>query len=251
MPHDPSAYGEAVAPFYDDWYGEDESVPDVVATVERLAAGGPVLELGIGTGRLAVPLVAAGLEVHGVDASAAMVGRLREKPGGQDVPVVLDDYGRTIPAHPSGWAVVLAAYNAVPNLTTAAEQARCFELVAAALRPGGAFVVEAFVPAPDAPPSGVDVRRVADHEVVLSVFRDDDEGDAVRGSLVSLTPGGVRLCPWAVRPVAPDELDGMATAAGLELALRHAGWREEPFHAGATRHVTVFRRPGGTVGGST
>lgn len=241
MAHDPSAYGEAIAPYYDEWYGDDGEVDDVVATVARLAGGGPVLELGIGTGRLALPLVAAGLEVHGIDASAAMVARLREKPGGQDVPVVLGDYGATVPTHPAGWAVVLAAFNAVPNLTTAEEQARCFRLVADALRPGGVFAVEAFVPAADAPASGVDVRKVDADEVVLSVFR--QEAGAVRGSLVTLAGSGVRLCPWAVRPVTPAELDRMAAAAGLVTESRHGGWRDEPVHGDATRHVTVFRRP--------
>lgn len=247
-PHeDPAAYGEAIADVYDDWYATVSDVEGTVAAVARLAAGGPVLELGIGTGRLALPLVAAGAEVHGVDASPAMVDRLRAKPGGAAVPVLVADFAERLPSVPGGFAVAFAAYNTFLNLTSGDAQARCLRLLAAAVRPGGHLVLETVVPADDPAPSGVSVRAVEADRVLLSAFL--REGDLVRGSLVSLTPGGVRLHPWSVALTTPAQLDERAAAAGFALAGRYAGWREEPFDEAASRSVTVYRRDGGTVAG--
>jgi SAM-dependent methyltransferase len=242
---EPAAYGDAIADVYDDWYGDVSDVEGTVAAVVELADGGPVLELGVGTGRLALPLAAAGVEVHGVDASSAMVERLRAKPGGVDVPVLVGDFAERLPEVPGGFAVVLVTFNTFFNLVAPGAQARCLDLARHVLRPGGVLVIEAFVPAEDPVPSGVDVRSVGTEEVVLSVFR--SVGDVVEGSLVSLSPvGGVRLRPWAVLPRSPEALDGLARDAGFELETRHAGWRGEPFGELAERHVTVYRRVGGS-----
>lgn len=242
---EPSAYGEAIADVYDDWYADVSDVEGTVAAVARLAAGGPVLELGVGTGRLALPLAAAGVEVHGVDASPAMVERLRAKPGGADVPVLVADFAERLPQVPGGFAVALVAFNTFLNLVDPGAQERCLHLVRNALRPDGVLVVEAFVPAEDPVPSGVDVRSVGNEEIVLSVFR--TEGDVVRGALVSLSPAdGVRLRPWAIRPRSPEALDALAATAGFAVEARHAGWRGEPYTDVADRHVTVYRRLGGS-----
>jgi SAM-dependent methyltransferase len=229
---DPSAYGEAIADVYDDWYGDVSDVEGTVAAVVALAEGGPVLELGVGTGRLALPLAATGIEVHGIDASPAMVERLRAKPGGAELPVVVGDFAGELPQVPGGFAVVLVAFNTFLNLVAPGAQERCLEEVAATLRPGGAFVIEAFVPGDTDVTSGVDVRSIGSDEVV-----------------VSLSPaGGVRLRPWSIRPRHPDELDQLAATAGLMLESRHAGWRGEPFTDFADRHVTVYRRGSGSFG---
>ena len=241
--HDPATYGDAIADVYDDWYGDVSDVEGTVATIVALADGGPVLELGIGTGRLALPLRAAGVEVNGVDASAAMVERLRTKPGGADLPVVVGDFSERLPTVEGGFAVVLVAFNTLLNLTAPGAVEGCLALVSSHLRPGGALVVEAFVPGEDPVASGVDVRRVDTDEVVLSVFRRGEDGSTVVGSLVSFTEaGGVRLRPWAVRPIGPDALDGLAAAAGLVCERRDGGWRGEPFDDLADRHVTIYRR---------
>jgi SAM-dependent methyltransferase len=241
----PDTYGNAIADVYDDWYAAVSDVDGTVATIAGLAGGGRVLELGIGTGRLALPLAATGVEVHGVDASPAMLERLRAKPGGDAIPVTVADFGAELPA--GEFAVVFVAFNTLLNLTTPGAVERCFTLVAGALVEGGTFVVEAFVPADEVVDRGVDVRRVDRDEVVLSVFATD--GDVVHGSLVSLTEaGGVRLRPWAVRPLGPDALDAIASAAGFEVARRNGGWQDEPFDDGADRHVTVYRLAGGTFG---
>ena len=243
---EPEAYGDAIADVYDDWYADVSDVEGTVATVAALAGGGPVLELGIGTGRLALPLRADGVAVHGVDASAAMVERLRAKPGGEAIPVLVGDFSAQLPEGP--FAVVLAAFNTLLNLTAPGALERCLALVHERLAPGGALVVEAFVPADETASSGVEVRHVHPEEVVLSVFRRDPTSDAVTGSFVSLSPaGGVRLRPWAIRAVGPEALDGLAARAGFTRERRDGGWRGEPFDDAADRHVTVYRRDGGTV----
>jgi len=242
---DTSTYGERFADVYDDWYGDVSDVEGAVATVAALAAGRPVLELGVGTGRLALPLVAAGLEVHGIDASPAMVERLRAKAGGAAVRVSMGDFADVGAEVPGGFAVVLVAYNTLFNLVTAEAQQRCFANVAERLAPGGSFVVEAFVPSEDpaevddsVTPTVVEVDRV-----VLQVTRRHRASQTVAGSVVSFSEGGVQLRPWHIRYSRPGELDAMAEAAGLERLHRWEGWRRQPFGPDSSRHVTLYRRP--------
>ena len=230
---DPSTYGERIADVYDEWYGTDGDIEGTVATVAR--CGSSVLELGIGTGRLAIPMVDAGLAVTGIDASPAMVGRLRAKDGDR-IPVIVADYaGVPVDGH---FDVALLAYNALLVITDEAERARCVRRCAEV---ADRVIVETFVPADDAPPQGVDVRHVDADEVRLSAFRIDD--GIVHGSIVSITESGIRLRPWRLRPATPAELDRVAAAAGLEVEHRWSGWRQEPFEDGASdRCVTVYRR---------
>lgn len=242
---DASSYGESFADVYDDWYSDVSDVEGTVTTIAELAAGAPVLELGIGTGRLALPLARRGLEVHGIDASPAMVDRLRAKPGGEAVAVVVGDFADVAARVEGGFGVIFVAYNTLFNLPSAEAQRRCFANVAARLRAGGAFVVEAFVPSPEpdattgtVTPSVVDADRV-----VLHVTRRHPTTQTVDGSIVSITEDGIRLRPWHIRYARPPELDSMAAAAGLTLEQRHAGWRGEPFTSASTRHVSIYRAP--------
>src|SRR4029453_5650142 len=154
--YEPGTYGDRLADVYDDWYSD---VTDAEATVERVRAlagdpPGPVLELGAGSGRLAVPLAARGLEVWALDASAAMVERLRGKPGGAAVHAVVGDMAALDlgPGAPATFAVVLCAYNTLFNLTDTESQRRCLARVAGVLAPGGRVLVEAFVPPPAGEP---------------------------------------------------------------------------------------------------
>jgi SAM-dependent methyltransferase len=244
--HDPRLYGESFADVYDDWYGDLGDLDATVALLADLADGGPVLELGVGTGRLALPLAGRGLEVHGIDASEAMVARLQAKPGSERVRVTVGDM--TTPLAPGGadrrFALVFVANNTLFNLPTGAGQAACFAGVAAVLRPGGCFVVEAFVPSddPDGPTGGVEARTVALDHVVLTVTKRDPTTQTVAGQHVEIRESGIRLRPWVLRYAHPAELDGMAAAAGLALAERWAGWRREPFGADSGVHVSVYRR---------
>ena len=240
---DASSYGEAFADVYDEWYGDVSDLEGTIDTVVAVAGGGPVLELGIGTGRLALPLAARGIEVHGIDASPAMVARLRDKPGGGDIPVTIADFADVEPERTGPFSVVLAAYNTLFNLTTLDDQRRCFANVARRLAPGGAFVVEAFVPGPE--PEGTDGQVtpsvIEAARVVLQVTRRHPATQTVVGSTISITEDGIRLRPWHIRYAPPAELDAMAAGAGLSLTDRSAGWRGEPFVSDSSRHISVYR----------
>ena len=230
---DPSAYGEAIADVYDDWYADATDVEGTVTTIAGLGAS--VLELGIGTGRLAIPLVEAGLRVAGIDASPAMVARLHARR--PEVPVAIGDFADT--RVEGAFDVVLCAFNSLLNLLTLDDQERCLRNAAAHLAPGGVVVIETFVPGDDLPPQGLDVRKVEPDEVQWSVFTVVDR--VVSGSIVTIREDGPpRLRPWRIRLTTPEELDEVAERAGLERVSRHAGWRGEPFTAQSDRQVTVY-----------
>ena len=242
--YDSTSYGEGFADVYDDWYAD---VTDVGATVARMietaGAGGRVLELGVGTGRLAVPMAAAGLNVVGVDSSEAMLNRLieRTKTDGTHVEAVLGDMVDDLPDGP--FDACLVAYNTIFNLLDAEAQQRCFVEVASRLRPGGCFVVEAIVPDDEAPTgTNVSVRSMAVDHVVLSVSEHRPDEQRTSGQFVEITEaGGVRLRPWSIRWASPTELDEMAAAAGLRVDRRDADMAGTPFDEIADHHVTVYR----------
>jgi SAM-dependent methyltransferase len=245
--YDASTYGDRFAEVYDDWYGavtDAEACAARVAGVVAEAGGGPVLELGIGSGRLALPLAARGLEVHGIDASEAMVARLRAKPGGHGPVVTVGDMADLDLVEPPPFAVVLVAFNTFFNLATEDAQRRCLHRVAALLAPGGSFLLEAFVP--DGPGgTGVDgaltPRRISADEVVLSVSQRDRAAQTITGQHVHVTEAGIRLRPWHLRYATPEQLDALAADAGLALAWREAGWRGEPFTEDSDVHVSAYR----------
>lgn len=245
---DASTYGERFADVYDEWYGDVSDVGATVEAVVRLAAGGPVLELGVGTGRLAVPLAERGLEVHGIDASPAMLERLATKAAAAGVAVHAHrgDFADVDVQVPGGFAVVLVAFNTLFNLTDADAQRRCLATAAERLRPDGHLVVEAFVPEPEAatPGGAVTPTLIEADRVVLQVTRSDPEAQTVTGSVVSITEEGIRLRPWRIRWATPAELDGMAAAARLRRAARWADWDRRPFDGDSPRHVTVYRPTG-------
>jgi SAM-dependent methyltransferase len=238
-----------MADVYDDWYATRGDIEGAVATVTALASSGgtePVLELGIGSGRLALPLAASGVDVWGIDASAAMVARLRAKPGGDRVPVAVGDMAELDLSSLTGgdetrFSVVFAADNTFFNLNTSDAQARCLERAHAILAPSGRLVLEAFVPASDAPASSVDARTVALDHVVLTVTRHDPVSHTVDGQHIELRESGVRLHPWSIRYVPPDELDSLASTAGFSLVERWSDWRRTPFTADDSVHVSVYR----------
>ena len=248
--YDASTYGDRFADVYDDWYGRQGlfELTDVTACTERLAAlagGGPVLELGVGSGRLALPLAELGVEVHGIDASEAMLDRLRAKPGGDAIQLTHGDMGELALHDPPGFAVVFAAFNTLFNLGSRAAQQRCMERAAALLAPDGLLVIEAFVPAEpgEARATGsVTPRHITVDEVVLSVSHHDEDAQTITGQHIHVTEQGIRLRPWHVRYSRPAELDTMAEAAGLTRAWRYADWIETPFGPDASVHVSAYRR---------
>ena len=244
MGYGPSSYGEAFADVYDDWY---EAISDVEATVERvaaLAAGRPVLELGVGTGRLAVPLAARGVEVWGVDASAPMLAQLRAKAHGTTGPVVLADMGALpLRARPR-FGTVFCAYNTFFNLLTPEAQSACVRSCAEVLLADGRLAVEAFVPidGDETPEGTVSVRTAEPDHVVVSVASRDVSRQTVTGQFVEVRETGVRLRPYRIRYLYPDQLDDLAASADLTLVDRWATWSGDAFTADSPNHVSVYGR---------
>lgn len=239
--YDDRTYGDAFADVYDDWYADLGDVDTTVGALARVAGAGPVLELGVGTGRLAVPLAATGLEVHGVDTSEAMLARLRARPDGHWVHVRRADMVDELPIGP--FRLVYVAYNTLFNLRTPERQQACFAAVACRLTPDGCFAVEAFVPDPQRPAgSTVGVRSLHVDRVVLTVDVHHPESQTAEGHFVEITEaGGVRLRPWSIRYATPAQLDEMAAAAGLTLAERWADWSGTPFDERSERHISLYR----------
>jgi SAM-dependent methyltransferase len=248
--YEPGTYGDRLADVYDDWYSD---VTDAEATVERVRAlagdpPGPVLELGAGSGRLALPLAARGLEVWAVDASAAMVERLRAKPGAAAVHAVVGNMAELDlgSGAPERFAVVLCAYNTLFNLTDTDAQRRCLAAVAGVVAPEGRLVVEAFVPPPggegEAAVSAVEPRHIGLDEVVLTVSRIDPGTRTVTGQHVQIREDGIRLRPFVLHYAGPDQIDALAAEAGLVLVERHAGWRGQPYSLSSDVHVSSYAR---------
>ena len=237
-------YGRSFADVYDAWYGDVSDVDATVARVRQLCPSGRVLELGVGTGRIALPLVDAGVDVAGIDASREMLDALRAKPDAQRVRVVSGDMAELPFA--SGFSLVLVAFNTLFNLATHDRIEACFREVTRVLAPAGAFVVEAFVPpAPgEADDDGVSVREIRDDVVVLTAAKRTHHDHLIKGSHIEIGPAGVRLRPWQLCYATPDELDRFATRAGLALESRESGWHGEPFDQGSTVHVSVYRATG-------
>jgi SAM-dependent methyltransferase len=245
--YDHRSYGDGFADVYDEWYAD---VTDVDATVTRMVAlagpGGRVLELGVGTGRLAVPMALAGLSVVGIDSSEAMLAKLSERDPAGLVEAARGDITTDLPAGP--FDVVLVAYNTIFNLLGEHDQPRLFQHVAERLAPDGAFVVEAFVPAFDgaegtAASSNVTVRSMAVDHVVLSVSVNRQDEQLAEGQFVEFSQdGGVRLRPWSIRWATPGQLDAMATAAELQLDARFGDMAGTSFTDDSTQHVSIYRR---------
>jgi len=234
----PETYGDRIAGIYDDWYGGyDEAA---LATLRELVQGGRALELGIGTGRIALPLLRSGIAVEGIDASAAMVARLRSKPGGHRIPVALGDFADV--AVEGEYDLIYVLFNTFFSLLTQEDQVRCFRNVARHLAPQGSFLVEAFVPDMVRFSGGQAVRAVSvsEDQVRLDVTEIDPVSQQITSQHVVLTEQGVRLYPVKLRYAWPAELDLMARLAGLRLRQRWGNWQQAAFAADSRTHISVY-----------
>jgi SAM-dependent methyltransferase len=241
MPED--HFGERVAERYDE-SSADMFAPAVVDPVvdflADLAGQGAALELGIGTGRIALPLARRGVRVQGIDLSEAMVARLRAKPGAEQIAVTIGDFATTTVE--GSFSVAYLVFNTINNLTTQDGQVACFQNVAAHLEPGGCFVIEVGVPALQRLPPGETVRAFD----VTPTHLGFDEYDVVSQGLIShhytVVDGKLEVFSVPFRYVWPSELDLMARLAGMRLRERWSGWRREPFTSDSTRHVSVWEK---------
>jgi SAM-dependent methyltransferase len=243
MPED--HFGEGVAKRYDQDAGmfDPTVVEPAVDFLADLAGGGAALELGIGTGRIALPLAQRGIDVHGIDLSLAMVARLRAKPGAERVAVTIGDFATT--RVEGTFAVAYLVFNTIMNLTTQEEQVACFHNVVAHLEPGGCFVIEVGVPALQRLPPGETFQPFNVSPTHLGF----DEYDVANQGLISHhyaeRDGLFERTSMPFRYVWPSELDLMAQLAGMTLRERWSGWKREPFTSDSTSHVSVWEKPRG------
>ncbi len=241
--HDDGYFGESVAATYDDDVAifAPEAVDPVVDFLFERAGGGASLELGIGTGRIALPLHERGVPVHGIELSRAMAARLHAKPGAEDIGVTIGDFATA--AVDGTFTLAFLVFNTINNLTTQEAQVACFRNVAAHLEPGGLFVIEVGVPG---------LQRLAPGERFLPFHVSEnrwgfDEYDVVTQAMTShhfrIRDGEAKSISVPFRYVWPAELDLMAQLAGMTLRERWGGWKGEPFTAESRMHVSVWEKP--------
>lgn len=241
MPED--QFPEPVASRYDKDEAAmfDPSVVDpAVDFLANLAGTGPALELGVGTGRIALPLAQRDITVNGIDLSAAMLDRLRAKPGAEAIGLTLGDFATA--RVPGEFSLVYLVFNTIMNLTSLDEQVACFQTAAAHLVPGGCFVIEVMVPQLRRLPPGQTIHPALvtpDHVCF-------DEYDLATQALVShhcsRTDGTWERTSGSFRYVWPSELDLMARLAGMSLRERWGGWKREPFTSESSQHISVWER---------
>ena len=237
-------YTDWIAEFYDTWFGDWLDSSPAVDALAGLAGSGRVLELGIGTGRVALRLLERGVDLHGIDASEAMVARLRAKPGGDGIPVTIGDFSEL---DVSGrFSLVYLIAGSFFELQSQAAQVRCFQSVARHLEPGGVFVLDGLIPetgkASAQPTMGVIPTKSG--ELILRFRQVDRAEQRYVSHYAILGEQGVRVMSVPFRYAAPSELDLMAGMAGLRLRQRTGGWKREPFTSASDLHVSVYEAPG-------
>ena len=242
--HDDGYFDERVAARYDESAAEmfDPAVVEpVVDFLVELAGSGRALELGIGTGRIALPLAQRGVPVHGIELSKAMVARLRAKPGGEDICVTIGDFATT--AVDGTFSAAYLVFNTIMNLTTQAEQVACFRNVAAHLEPGGCFVVEVGVPELQRLPPGETIRAFHVSESRWGFDEYDVANQGLTSHHFEIVDGRVERLSIPFRYAWPAEFDLMAELAGMRLPDRLSGWKREPFTSESRKHVSIWEKP--------
>jgi SAM-dependent methyltransferase len=237
-------FDERVAARYDESAAEmfERALIDpVVDFLAGLAGRGRALELGIGTGRIALPLARRGVPVHGIELSQAMVARLRAKPGGDAIGVSLGDFAST--AVDGMFSVAYLVFNTIFNLTTQAAQVACFRNVAAQLAPGGCFVIEVEVPELRRLPPGETIRAFHLGETRWGIDEYDVASQGLTSHHFEIVDGRLERLSVPFRYAWPSELDLMAQLAGMSLRERWSGWQREPFTSESRKHVSVWEMP--------
>ncbi len=232
-------YGESIAGVYDQWYSDLD--PAAIQLLFELADGGKALELGIGTGRIAIPLLKAGISVQGIDASEAMVARLHAKPGGENIPVSMGNFADV--SVDGVFSLIFVVFNTFYSLLTQEEQLRCFQNVARHLSPGGVFAIEAFVPDLKRFSGGQAMRlvRIGDSEVRIDVTEIELDKQLITSQHVQLLENRTHFYPIKIRYVWPSEMDLMARLSGLQLKKRWGDWKKNEFTADSGKHISVYQ----------
>ena len=233
-----STYGDRIAEVYDQWYSDIDL--SMIETLAELANGGCALELGIGTGRIALPMHQAGIEMHGIDASKAMLGKLKSKPGGDKIQFAVGDFAAV--DIEGQFDLIFVVFNTFFALMSQELQVRCFKNVAKKLTPAGVFVIEAFIP---------DMKRFDNHQTVRVTASEDNTvrleasqvdmiAQKTNSKHISISEEGIRIFPVKLRYAWPAELDLMAQLAGLSLKHRWSSWRRDELSSTSLKHISVY-----------
>jgi SAM-dependent methyltransferase len=238
--YDISSYGQRCASIYDDLYSSYDQA--AIDTLTELAGAGPALELGVGTGRIAIPLAKSGVTVHGIDASQAMVSMLRAKSGSENIQVSIGNFADV--EIEGEFPLVFVVFNTFFALLSQEEQVRCFRNVAKHLSREGVFVLEVFVPDMTRFNRGqnVSATKVASEYVRIDVAEHDPIEQRVNSQQVLISGEGIRLYPVQIRYAWPSEMDLMGQLAGLRLRWRWSGWQREVYTARSEKHISVYER---------
>ncbi|MEZ5997617.1 MAG: class I SAM-dependent methyltransferase [Hyphomonas sp.] len=238
----PETFGQLNAEDYDLLHdpGTTHAAVDLLA---EFAMAGRTLELAIGTGRVALPLAARGCKIEGIEASPEMIAKLREKPGGADIPVTIGDMSEAKADGEFGFVFLI--FNTLYNLTSQEAQIRCFRNAADMLAPGGAFLIEAFIPdlTQFHDHRGMKPRHISFDSLALEAAIHDPVAQRIDYQYLRFTPDGFRMTPLPMRYAWQSETDLMARLAGLSLESRWGGWDKVPFTANSRMHISVYRKP--------
>jgi SAM-dependent methyltransferase len=239
--YDETTYGERIAEVYDRFYGNRDNPETVADFLAPLAGKRRALELGIGTGRIAIPLAARGVRIVGIDGSPAMVAKMRAKPGGADISVVIGNFA-DVKVTGGGFGLLYIVFSTFFALRNQEEQVRCFQRVAKRILPAGAFVVEAFNPDHSilAQRQRVTAVEVGTDHAVLDLATNDVVNQTVHAQHILFTARGVQMYPVQLRFAYPSELDLMARLSGMRLRERYGGWDRSPFTVMSPVHVSVY-----------
>ena len=239
-----ATYGDKIAEVYDRMYPMRANVGPTADALANLAGNGPALELGIGTGRIALPLAERGIEVHGIDASEAIVAQMRAKPGGDTIPVTITDFSQFNIEGSKKFALVYVVFNTLFQATSQPAQVSCFRSVAAHLTDNGAFLVEAFVPDQTrfTRNQNISAGTVESDLASIDISKHDPVNQFVQSTHVFISESGVKLYPVQVRYAWPSELDLMAQLAGLRLRHRWGDWDGSPFTASSEFHISIYEK---------
>ena len=237
-------FDERIAARYETYWPElfePAAIEPVVSFLAELARGGSALELGVGTGRLALPLTRRGVHVHGIELSEPMVARLRAQPGADQVGVTIGDFATTTVG--GMFRVAFLVRNTITNLTSQDEQAECFRTVAAQLEPGGCFVIENYIPQLQRLPPGETTRVFAATPEHLGFEQYDIAAQIAVSHHYWVIDGQLETFSSPHRYLWPSELDLMAKIAGMNLRGRWGGWHREPFTGDSSTHISVWEKP--------
>ena len=245
--NDPALYGRSFADVYDQWYAASFDTESAVSSLLHLAGNGPVLELGVGTGRLALPLAQSGLHVVGLDSSSDMLRELAARDSAGTVTAVLGDMCEVEDALRSTgseqqFSLVFCAFNTLLNLEGMDSITRCLEGSRRVLEPNGRVVVEAFVPIDFAfiEQTSLSPARVVSDAAVFIETHFVEETGRLHGRHVEVRRDSVTVRPWSVFICSPEQIDSAAHSAGLVLVDRWSDWSEQEFTDDSATHISIY-----------